>query len=164
MDDRLTCPRPEALAAFAGGRLSSTEARGVEVHVGQCAACAAALPKPLVHSGPTLYLGPPPHGIFMHASPRGLTCVSYKLDQPFAKFVADVSLNDTCPESPLPLVFAVYGDDRLLWKSKEVQTQGDRQSCSVDVSGVKMLKLAVHTDGDERGAHGAWIEPRLLRQ
>lgn len=107
---------------------------------------------------------PSPHGVFMHASPRGLTYVSYRLDQPFARFVADVSLNDSAPDSPLPLAFAVYGDDRLLWKSKEVQSQADRQNCSVDVTGVKVLKLAVHTEGDERGAHGAWIEPRLLRQ
>ena len=70
----------------------------------------------------------------------------------------------SAPTSPLPLLFAVYGDDRLLWKSKEVQTQADRQSCSVDVTGVKVLKLAVHSEGDERGAHGAWVEPRLLRQ
>ena len=100
----------------------------------------------------------------MHASPRGTASASFALDRSYTTFTTAVSLNDSAPESRSPLVFAVYGDDRLLWQSKEVLTQAAApQTCTVDVGGVSLLKLAVLTHGDERGGHGVWMEPQVRR-
>lgn len=105
-----------------------------------------------------------PHGIGMHASPQGEASISYQLDQRYATFSAQVSLNDSSPQSPIPLVFCVYGDNELLWKSKPISNQTDGQDCNVSVEGIKVLKLSVQSSGDVRGAHGAWIEPRVVKR
>src|SRR5438105_9114236 len=53
-----TCPRPEHLRAFVGGRLTALDAQAVEFHLGSCAECAAAILRPAGDSGPTVSLGP----------------------------------------------------------------------------------------------------------
>ena len=105
-----------------------------------------------------------PHGVFMHL-PRGgegVCSVSYRIDKQHRRFEADVSLNDGPPEC-IPLSFTVFGDGKLLWQSKPVTSQADRQTCSVSVEGVSVLKLQMTGIGDERGTHGVWIEPQLTK-
>jgi serine/threonine protein kinase len=108
-----------------------------------------------------------PHGIGMHASPRGTASLSYSLHRQYQQFSAKVGLNDSSPGNPLPLRFAVYGDGRLLWQSTPVSSQKDAQTCTVSVADVEVLKLAVTNqavapDG-VHGAHAIWIEPSLAR-
>ncbi len=104
------------------------------------------------------------HGIGMHASPHGLASLSYSLGKQYSTFATEVSLNDTSPRSPTPLTFAVYGDDQLLWKSRPVSFQNDRQTCSVPVKGVDVLKLTVTSpDSEVKGAHGVWLDPYVSR-
>src|SRR5262249_47221789 len=103
------------------------------------------------------------HGIFMHPPPpqEGSASLTYRLGGNFRTFHAEVSLNDGPPRSEVPMTFAVYGDDRLLWKSRPVWTQADAQTCTIPVQGVDRLKIEVKCTGEPRGAHGVWIEPSL---
>jgi hypothetical protein len=104
-----------------------------------------------------------PHGIFMHLPPEEpqKTAVSYRLDKKFSTFNTSVSLNDGPPECD-PMLFAVYGDGKLLWRSKPVASQEDTQSCmDLSVQGVDKLTLEVSGSGDERGTHAVWIEPSV---
>jgi serine/threonine protein kinase len=105
-----------------------------------------------------------PNAIFMHPPPPhlgGTASLTYALNQQYSKFETEVSLRDGPAVSEVPIVFAVMGDGKLLWKSRPVSTQADTQKCSVSVQGVKQLKIAVHCDGPPFGAHAVWLEPRL---
>jgi hypothetical protein len=106
-----------------------------------------------------------PNGIFMHPPPpwEGAASVTYSLHGGFENFQAEVSLNDGPPVSESPFTFTVYGDGRLLWKSRPLTRQADRQSCSVSVQGVDRLKLEVQAEDEPRGAHAVWIEPHLTK-
>lgn len=105
-----------------------------------------------------------PYGIGMHASPRGAASASYRLGKRYDTFHVGVSVNDSAPHSSIPLTFVVYGDGKVLWKSRPVQSQDDTQTCTVDVKNVDVLKLEVASEGDVRGAHGAWIDPYVTKQ
>jgi hypothetical protein len=110
---------------------------------------------------------PSPHGIFMHAAPPFdmPASHSYKLDKKFQSFSTKVSLNDSSFGSKEPLLFTVFGDGKELWQSKPVRTQADPQGITLDVKDVSILKLQVTIQGnDVGGAHGAWIEPYLVRR
>jgi hypothetical protein len=107
-----------------------------------------------------------PHGIFMHPplSPEGgNTWLAYSLKKQFDVFQADVSLNDGPMRSFHPLTFSVYGDGKLLWKSRQVLSRDDTQSCNVFVKNIDVLKIEVECAGDPRGAHSVWIEPRVSK-
>ena len=104
-----------------------------------------------------------PHGLFMHLPPQApqKTEVSYRLDKKYRTFSASVSLNDG-PPNCIPLIFAVYGDGKLLWRSTPVTSQQDTQSCkNLSVQGVDKLTLQVSGFGDARGTHAVWIEPSV---
>lgn len=108
-----------------------------------------------------------PHGIFKHAAPPfdAPASLSYQLDKKFQSFTTKVSLADSSRGAEAPLVFTVYGDDKLLWQSKYVLTQTDTQEITLDVKDVTVLKLEVTVQGEDvGGAHGAWIEPHLVRR
>jgi eukaryotic-like serine/threonine-protein kinase len=108
-----------------------------------------------------------PHGLGMHASGRGTASISYSLRKQYGDFSTEVSLNDTAPQSPVPLTFSVFGDGRLLWRSSPVTTRADTQSCQVSVKDVDVLELKVtNSPGDPRsvgGAHGVWTEPNVTK-
>jgi hypothetical protein len=72
-----------------------------------------------------------------------------------------VCLNDGPPRSHSPLTFAVYGDGKLIWKSKPVSTQDDLQSVNVSVRNVDLLKIQVTSTGDSRAGHAVWLDPRV---
>ena len=93
-----------------------------------------------------------PNGIGMHPSFDGPASVSYLLSKPYQTFQAEVSVNDSSGESEAPMTFSVYGDGRLLWKSKPVETPKDTQECKVSVKDVRVLKLQVSANGKARGA------------
>jgi serine/threonine protein kinase len=104
------------------------------------------------------------HGLWMHLPPGGggKSSVTYRLGTKYSRFNAEVSLNDG-PLKCIPMTFAVYGDDKLLWDSKPVTSQKDLQPCTFSVKGVDKLKLQVSAEGDERGTHAVWIEPYVTK-
>jgi hypothetical protein len=106
-----------------------------------------------------------PHGIFMHPPPAwvGTASLTFRLSGAFSTFHSEVCLNDGPPESASPVIFAVYGDGHLLWKSQPVATRADRQECTASVQGVETLRIEVSCTGDPNGAHAVWIEPILAK-
>jgi len=106
-----------------------------------------------------------PNGIFMHppvppndGKPASL---SYRLPKQVTRFKATVSLNDGPERANTPVTFSVYGDGKLLWKSKPVTTQKDGQAVDISVQNVNVIKLQVICAGDPRGAHAVWIDPHV---
>jgi serine/threonine protein kinase len=106
---------------------------------------------------------PSPHGIFMHPPrPPQDARLGYNIAKQYAKFHSEVSFNDG-PPFAAPCTFFVYGDGKVLWKSAPVSSQADAQACSVDVSGVSELTIAVSCAGEPKGAHAVWLEPHLTK-
>ncbi|GMV81227.1 MAG: hypothetical protein AMXMBFR7_24110 [Planctomycetota bacterium] len=105
---------------------------------------------------------PSPHGLSTHPGAEPAT-VSYRLDKQFKSLQGYVALNDTTKRSNRPLLFRIYGDDRLLWQSKSVQVSNRPEAFAVPLAGVGVLRLEVEARGDSGYAHGVWIEPLLRR-
>jgi serine/threonine protein kinase len=110
------------------------------------------------------------HGIFMHPPPLpdgGTSRLGYSLRKRFSTFEAEVSMNDIPFEkdarSETPVTFSVFGDGRLLWKSRPVSSQEDADQCKVSVAGVDLLTIEVNCPGFPGGAHAVWIEPFVAR-
>jgi hypothetical protein len=105
-----------------------------------------------------------PHGIFMHGGPgfRPHPFVRFALKKQYKHFSAEVAMNDTAGKWN-GLSFVVIADGKEVWQSKEKYAGDAPERCEVDVTGVNSLTLEVRTVGQEMGAHGAWIEPRLTK-
>jgi hypothetical protein len=108
-----------------------------------------------------------PHAIFMHGSPPHAgpkeSSITYKLGKKFSTFQTEVTLNDTFEDrSFTPIIFSIYGDGELLWRSKPVESQQDAQPVTVPVKNVELLKIEIACQSPEvRGAHAVWLDPRL---
>ncbi|WP_439622634.1 protein kinase domain-containing protein [Gemmata sp.] len=105
------------------------------------------------------------HGLFVHPGPREAppTRATYRLNKEYARFRAAVAYNDTAPPSPPPIRFVVYADGVQKWQSAQPQRAAAPQACDVDVRGVTELVLEVVAEETERGAHAAWIDPRVTK-
>src|SRR5262249_52016136 len=57
------------------------------------------------------------------------------------------------------LTFRVTGDGKTLWTSATIDRYGAGQRCEVDIQGVKMLRLEVHSTGDNYGQRAVWLNP-----
>jgi hypothetical protein len=65
----------------------------------------------------------------------------------FSKFRLRVSFKDAPEPSRSPYTFSVYGDERLLWKSRPLRSLGDEDACEVSVKGVAHLEIKVGSQG-----------------
>jgi hypothetical protein len=74
---------------------------------------------------------------------------------------AGVALDDNAGIVLSQAGFGVYGDGKLLWRSLLVNGRRQPQECSVEVRGVDVLELRVHSQGSHIGLHAVWLEPRL---
>jgi hypothetical protein len=103
-----------------------------------------------------------PNGIGMHPPDApGYAAARFRLGKQAAAFETTVALNDTAGTVFSQAVFEVYGDGRLLWESTPVKGPKQPQDCSVDVAGVDVLELRVHSQGSHLGLHAVWVEPRV---
>jgi serine/threonine protein kinase len=105
-----------------------------------------------------------PRGIFMHppyGPSGGTSSITYRLGKKYESFSSQITLNDGPKLSETPIVFTVYGDDKLLWRSKPVRTQEDTQICQFSVKDVESLTIETQCLGDSRGAHAVWIDPMV---
>jgi len=103
-----------------------------------------------------------PHALFTHPPPNGSASVTYVLGSRYRSFNCRVAINDTAgQEIILPLTFAVIGDGRTLWRSKQIERKGATDSCSVDVTNLKRVDLVVECPGPNENAHAVWLEPAL---
>ena len=105
-----------------------------------------------------------PHGLSMHAD----ASVEYVLDKQYRTFRGTAAINDTVQTGPeRPLVFQVFGDERLLWESAGLRERFDYQECLLDITGVGRLRLTAIYDPQRTGhgheGHSFWLEPRVER-
>ena len=106
---------------------------------------------------------PSPHGIGMHPTQDGPSRLTYDLGGGFDEFIANVGLNHSAPHDIKGAHFVLRGDGRLLWQSRAIRSPDDVDDCRVSVKGVRRLRLEVSAEGETRGAHGVWVEPRVTK-
>ena len=106
-----------------------------------------------------------PHGIFMHGAPSfgKQMFASYALDKKYARFQSEVAMTDSSDEWSGPLMFVVTADGKEIWHSDVIGVGTPKESCDLDIQGVNVLTLGLRTLGNHRGAHGGWMEPRLVK-
>jgi hypothetical protein len=111
-----------------------------------------------------------PKGLSMCPDSNTYARVRYRLDGKGRRFLATGALNDSAGTHgappgvghiPTPLTFQVFGDGKLLWKSKPVDRARDVRECNVDVTGVAVLELSVDCPGAGSNAQAVWLEPRV---
>ncbi|MDO4588147.1 MAG: NPCBM/NEW2 domain-containing protein [Planctomycetia bacterium] len=78
------------------------------------------------------------------------------------KFIANVGIDSKFPNSG-SVVFKVYGDDQLLWKS-EIKRGGEKaEYAEVDLNGHRIIDLVVTTGGDDYSCDWAdWADARFI--
>jgi hypothetical protein len=98
-------------------------------------------------------------GLYMHPPSHGHAKVSYELGARFRRLEAFVALKDTAVHPRSAFTFFVEGDGKVLWKSEPISERGTAQRCSVNLSGVRTLRLLVLCPGVDTDAHTSWLEP-----
>ena len=68
----------------------------------------------------------------------------------FRRFTASVGVDDSAQDRSGPVTFLVYGDGKLLAKSRPLRFGQPPQNLGVEVSGVKLLELVARTPGASR--------------
>jgi S1-C subfamily serine protease len=106
-----------------------------------------------------------PKGMCMHTANVPVTA-HYRLAKTASLFRTTVAFNDQDKFKDGivtgPTTFEVYGDGKLLWKSKAINNHRQLDECSVDVSGVDVLELRVGNTASNWGASSVWLDPILI--
>jgi hypothetical protein len=114
----------------------------------------------------------PAHGLFAHPPANSFSSITYNLPQGYRELAGTAAIADfprdsqgqpVATASRTSLVFQVFGDGRLLWKSRPLQRSGDKQAFSVDVSGVRTLELRVDCPSFPDRAWAIWVDPALAK-
>jgi hypothetical protein len=97
-------------------------------------------------------------GLGLHSAAR----LTYRLDQHYRAFEADVALDDQVASGG-SVICAVYVDDKLAWKGDVIRGGAAPVPVKVDVSGAKRLSLIVEyaERGDELDRVD-WLNARLV--
>jgi len=81
----------------------------------------------------------------------------------FRTFHASVGFPKDYERDPASaVVFAVFGDGRPLWMSRELHAGHNTDICVCDVRGVQVLELRVRSAGAASWAHATWIDPHFV--
>lgn len=109
-----------------------------------------------------------PKGLAMHAVQHGFSTVKYRLNGEWKMFKSYVALADfeksaNRKKSENPFVFAVLGDNRVLWKSRIMQNSGDFDLCQISVEGVRELELRAYDPMGGGWVWSAWLDPQVLK-
>jgi hypothetical protein len=103
-----------------------------------------------------------PKGLGLHANDPPATA-TYRLARTASVFRTTVAFADSnAGQVTGPTHFEVYGDGKLLWKSKAITTHRQTDDCLIDVTGVDVLELRVGHKGSRYGAHAVWLDPILV--
>lgn len=99
------------------------------------------------------------HGFAVHAPSK----LIYHLPANATLFEASIGIPDYLQAgAPTTLVFEIYGDRALLWRSAPMGARAEVQSIRIPVTGVTRLILAVTDAGDgDFGDHALWLDPRV---
>ncbi len=99
----------------------------------------------------------------LHPPTAGAASVAFQLNGKCKTFFSSVAISDHNARIRGGVVFQVYGDNRLLWKSRLIQNHGDVDSCQVSVKGVHIFELRTQAVKSDFGLHAAWLDPRVSR-
>ncbi len=98
-------------------------------------------------------------GLGVHAWSK----VTYKINKKFALFSSVIGVDDS-EQGGGTVVFEVWLDDRLAYKSRVLRSAHPPESIWLDVTGVTTLKLVVTDAGDGiSGDHGDWAGATLTK-
>jgi hypothetical protein len=155
--DSKSIPRPDFLSIQNLADLTETSQKGygAPMRVGPHDAAAQSLAKEFPGVTAT-------HGVMIHAlgEPVGTGYATYDISGRFAVFQGTVHLRSS--RTP-PIFTEIWGDGRLLWKSRNLATVKDAgESFDVDVRDVHELKLIVSSEVTQTAARVLWKEARLI--
>jgi len=106
---------------------------------------------------------PAPYGLGLHPPSSGGASVKYRLDGKYKTFSTGVALNDADLGFESSVVFSLFGDGRLLWKSNAIKARETVEFCDVSVKGVKQLELRTECPGNSNAGHACWLDPVLAK-
>ncbi len=118
---------------------------------------------PAVQDTSVVWHGAPvAHALWMHPTVGEVSFVRYRLDGHYATFAAEAGIQEgSGGDAASPVMFRVLGDGRELWKSAPLQKQGKSTPLSVDVRGVRELRLETSCGDQDGRCHATWFLPRL---
>ncbi|ETM42109.1 hypothetical protein L914_12188 [Phytophthora nicotianae] len=101
-----------------------------------------------------------------HPPSHGDAYVIYDLSEAYHLIRGAVAINDDTRNEILQtrgvsLVFKIFGDDKLLWQSKQMSETHQIEPFEVNVNNVRMLELKVSCSGSNHCAHAIWVDPSL---
>jgi alpha-galactosidase len=99
------------------------------------------------------------HGVGTHAP----SVLWIELGGGAERFVASVGMDDAVLNQPGSVIFKVYGDDRLLWRSEVLRPGQPAQPVDLEVKGRERLVLVVSDAGDGASYdHADWADARFV--
>ncbi len=97
------------------------------------------------------------HGLGTHANSK----IIYHIAKRFTAFSTDYGI-DTEAGNQASVVFEIYGDDKLLFRSDVMKRYDYPKHTEVDITGVSYLKLIVTDSGNGNiDDHADWLNPTL---
>ncbi|KAK1940693.1 putative E3 ubiquitin-protein ligase HERC2 [Phytophthora citrophthora] len=101
-----------------------------------------------------------------HPPSHGDAYVMYDLSESYRLISGAVAINDDTGSEMFQsrgssLVFKIFGDDKLLWESKQMTESHVLEQFEVDVKNVRMLEVKVSCSGSNHCAHAVWVDPCL---
>ena len=105
-------------------------------------------------------------GINMHPWEHKPALVAFRLNRKFQTLRGKAGLNGHMgnTESSMPIIFTIYGDKRVLWKSKPLQKRGEFEEFNVEVEKVKVLTLSTQTGARNQWAHAVFADVVLVEK
>ena len=102
-----------------------------------------------------------PQVLWAHPQDKVPSHYAFTLNRKYSKLTGKAAINDvqSIDRAQKPQQFAIYGDKRLLWKSRPLQNKLDADEFSVNVSNVRTLHLYVAGGG--YGGHALWVDVAL---
>jgi len=98
-------------------------------------------------------------GLATHANSN----IVFDLNQLFKRFATDIGIDADAGQSAT-VVFEIYGDGKLLYRSNTVKKFDLPTRAEVSVEGVRNLALVVNDAGDgTKDDHADWLEPTLYK-
>jgi hypothetical protein len=82
----------------------------------------------------------------------GNSRLQIKADAKFARFSAQVGIDDTTRGRKAPVIFEIYGDGKLLAASKSMRFNEPALSLTANLTGVKIIELIARKIGTDQGA------------
>lgn len=94
-------------------------------------------------------------GLGTHAN----SVIEYELPENSKKLSLLAALDDEVESASVK--FSIWGDDKLLWESKNHYGAEEPEAAEIDLTGITRLRLSVDGINDISGDHANWLSPIL---